>query len=169
MKDSRIKIINKKHIVTVTLVLVLGLIIYPFLSSYIEYMQSRIINEHRAEFQNNLLRSIKDQTTFVMKDITPFQWDELHIFYPYTTRTEMEERLGTTWTTATSYFSYLIESKNFLGEYPLDNDLFHKLVFLDDGSVVLDITLDRMQVDFTRNKELVLSNCTGTERITENK
>jgi hypothetical protein len=40
-----------------------------------------------------------------------------------------------------------------LGEYPLDDDLFYKLVFVKNKKVIADITLDRNTIDFTQVKD----------------
>ena len=67
----------------------------------------------------------------------------------YTSRTERHKKVGTKWTTADTYIGYLIFDKTWLGEHPLDDDMFKKLVFVrkDNVSLVLDVTLDRSDVD----------------------
>jgi|GEM_PF-823211 len=145
---------KKKTFAIVALLLFFVFIIYPVFSSYIEFRVSRIANEHQSEFHNRLLQIIKEEKTFKMKDITPFKWDKMYIFPPYMSKSEMEKEIGKTWTTNKTYLSYLLERETILGE--LNDDLYHKLVFLNGDTIVLDITLDRSQVDFTHNKKLVL-------------
>ncbi|WP_025028913.1 hypothetical protein [Caldalkalibacillus mannanilyticus] len=150
------KMTKKKYIYFVSMFIILGLLVFPALSSYMDYRESRISNEYEREFYDRLLGTIKEETAFKMTDITTFQWDRMHIFPPYTSRSEMENKIGRKWTERKSYLSYLIERKTIFGEHPLDDDRFHSLVFLNGDAIVLDITLDRVQVDFTHNEKLVL-------------
>ncbi|WP_133158821.1 hypothetical protein [Clostridium thermosuccinogenes] len=92
-----------------------------------------------------------------MKNITPFEWDRMYIIRPYTSRTEMHEKVGTKWTTADTYIGYLIFDKTWLGEHPLDDDIFQKLVFVKDNKVVLDVTLNRGDADFTQINSPVIN------------
>lgn len=39
----------------------------------------------------------------------------------------------------------------------MDDDIFHKLIFVKDNKVVLDITLDRNDVDFTQINSPVIN------------
>jgi hypothetical protein len=92
-----------------------------------------------------------------MKNITPFEWERMYIIRPYTSRTEMQKIVGTKWTTADTYIGYLIFDKTWLGEHPLDDDIFHKLVFVKDNKVVLDVTLNRGDADFTQISSPVIN------------
>ena len=127
------------------------------LLSYINYRSQRIDNEHLESFKNNLMATIQQKSYFDMKNITPFEWDRMYIIRPYTSRTEMHEKVGTKWTTADTYIGYLIFDKTWLGEHPLDDDIFQKLVFVKDNKVVLDVTLDRSDVDFTQINSPVIN------------
>jgi hypothetical protein len=140
------KIKSKTIIISVFLIIPLIL----FLSSYINFRSQKINNEHLESFKNNLMTTVQQKSYFDMKNITSFEWDRMYVIWPYTSRTEMQKIIGTKWTTADTYIGYLIFDKTWLGEHPLDDDIFHKLVFVKDNKVVLDVTLDRSDVDFTQ-------------------
>lgn len=138
----------KSKIIIIAVFLIIPLILFS--SSYINFRSQKINNEHLESFRNNLMTTVQQKSYFDMKNITPFEWDRMHIIRPYTSRAEMQKIVGTKWTTADTYIGYLIFDKTWLGEYPLDDDIFHKLVFVKDNKVVLDVTLDRSDVDFTQ-------------------
>lgn len=147
------KIKSKTIIISVFLIIPLIL----FSSSYISFRSQKINNEHLESFKNKLMTTIQQKSYFDMKNITPFEWDRMYIIRPYTSRTEMHEKVGTKWTTADTYIGYLIFDKTWLGEHPLDDDIFQKLVFVKDNKVVLDVTLDRSDVDFTQINSPVIN------------
>jgi len=103
------------------------------------------------------MTTIQQKSYFDIKNITPFEWDRMYVILPYTSRTEMQKIVGTKWTTADTYIGYLIFDKTWLGEHPLDDDIFQKLVFVKDNKVVLDVTLDRSDVDFTQINSPVIN------------
>jgi hypothetical protein len=147
------KIKSKTIIIAVFLIIPLIL----FLSSYISFRSQKINNEHLESFKNNLMTTIQQKSYFDMKNITPFEWDRMYVILPYTSRTEMQKIVGTKWTTADTYIGYLIYDKTWLGEHPLDDDIFHKLVFVKDNKVVLDVTLNRSDADFTQISSPVIN------------
>ncbi len=147
------KIKSKTIIISVFLIIPLIL----FSSSYISFRSQKINNEHLESFKNNLMTTIQQKSYFDIKNITPFEWDRMYVILPYTSRTEMQKIVGTKWTTADTYIGYLIFDKTWLGEHPLDDDIFHKLVFVKDNKVVLDVTLNRGDADFTQISSPVIN------------
>jgi hypothetical protein len=147
------KIKSKTIIISVFLIIPLIL----FSSSYISFRSQKINNEHLESFKNKLTTTIQKESYFDMKNITPFEWERMYIIRPYTSRTEMQKIVGTKWTTADTYIGYLIFDKTWLGEHPLDDDIFHKLVFVKDNKVVLDVTLNRGDADFTQISSPVIN------------
>lgn len=104
-----------------------------------------------------------------MINITAFKWDKMYVFPPYTTRAQMHTKIGIEWTTADTYIGYLIQ-KTSIGDYPLDDDSVHKLVFIKDNKVICDCTLLREYGDFTFAKDIVDSdNAIFLISISENK
>lgn len=147
------KIKSKTIIISVFLIIPLIL----FSSSYINFRSQKINNEYLESFKNKLMTTIQQESYFDMKNITPFEWDRMYVILPYTSRTEMQKIVGTKWTTADTYIGYLIFDKTWLGEHPLDDDIFHKLVFVKDNKVVLDVTLNRGDADFTQISSPVIN------------
>lgn len=147
------KIKSKTIIISVFLIIPLIL----FSSSYISFRSQKINNEHLESFKNNLMTTIQQKSYFDIKNITPFEWDRMYVILPYTSRTEMQKIVGTKWTAADTYIGYLIFDKTWLGEHPLDDDIFHKLVFVKDNKVVLDVTLNRGDADFTQISSPVIN------------
>lgn len=137
----------KQTIVRVFLLALLLLV----LSSYINFRIIKVDNNYAGDFRNQLTVSVEAES-FSMKDLTPFIWDKMYVIKPYTSKTEMQKILGIKWTTANTYLGYLLE-KTYFGEYPLDDDRFHKLIFVKDDEVILDITIDRVEADFTKIDE----------------
>lgn len=119
--------------------------------SYLYYMNIKVSNIYANDFRHDLLQAKSQEKTFDMKDITQFEWDKMIVFYPYTSREEMEKVIGREWT-GYSYFGYLFIQKTILGEYPLDDDSLNKLVFMKGEKVVLDITFQRGELDLTQIK-----------------
>ncbi|HEY0707873.1 MAG TPA: hypothetical protein VGG33_13805 [Polyangia bacterium] len=67
------------------------------------------------------MASKENETVVKMADATPFPWERLHVFGPYTTAETVENELGFSW-----WRSNAIES----------NDHFALLVFVRGGKVV---------------------------------
>lgn len=145
----------KSKIIIIAVFLIIPLIL--FLSSYINFRSQKINNEYLESFKNKLMTTIQQKSYFDIKNITPFEWDRMYVILPYTSRTEMQKIVGTKWTTADTYIGYLIFDKTWLGEHPLDDDIFHKLVFVKDNKVVLDVTLNRGDADFTQISSPVIN------------
>ena len=118
-------------------------------SSYAHYNSIKVNNKYAEGFRRDLIDAVNQEKPFELKELTKFEWDSMIVFHPYTSRDVMEKTVGREWTTYT-YLGYLLIQKTFLGDYPLDDDRFHKIVFLKDERVVLDLTLDRGEVDFTQ-------------------
>jgi len=146
---------TKSKTIIIAVFLIIPLIL--FLSSYMGFRSQKINNEHLESFKNKLMTTIQQESYFDMKNITPFEWDRMYVILPYTSRTEMQKIVGTKWTTADTYIGYLIFDKTWLGEHPLDDDIFHKLVFVKDNKVVLDVTLNRGDADFTQISSPVIN------------
>ncbi|SDK12514.1 hypothetical protein [Natronincola ferrireducens] len=135
----------KKKKLLLMIFLIISLLI---LSSYMNFRMMKVNNLYLNEFKDKLITTIQEDTSFHMKDLTPFDWDKAFIIYPYTSKTEMQKIVGKEWTTHNTYIGYLIE-KTYFGEHPLDDDIFHKLVFVKDEEIILDITIQRIMADFT--------------------
>ena len=146
---------TKSKTIIIAVFLIIPLIL--FLSSYINFRSQKINNEYLESFKNKLMTTIQQESYFDMKNITPFERDRMYVILPYTSRTEMQKIVGTKWTTADTYIGYLIFDKTWLGEHPLDDDIFHKLVFVKDNKVVLDVTLNRGDADFTQISSPVIN------------
>jgi hypothetical protein len=145
----------KSKTIIISVFLIIPLILFSL--SYINFRSQKINNEHLESFKNKLMTTIQQESYFDMKNITPFEWDRMYVILPYTSRTEMQKIVGTKWTTADTYIGYLIFDKTWLGEHPLDDDIFHKLVFVKDNKVVLDVTLNRGDADFTQISSPVIN------------
>jgi hypothetical protein len=139
---------SKKKTIIISVLIFIPLIL--LILDYVNFRSQRTNHKHLESFKSELMTSIRQESSFDMKDITPFEWDKMYVIRPYLSRTEMYNIVGTKWTTADSYVGYLIFDKTRLGEYPLDDDIYHKLIFVNDNKVVLDVTLDRTDVDFTQ-------------------
>ena len=124
---------------------------------YINFRTIRLENIYENDFNYELYKTVENYESFKMKDVTPFIWDKIYIIRPYISKLEMEKILGEKWTTSDTYLEYLIE-KTFLGKHPLDDDSLHKLIFTKEGKVILDITINRMEIDFTRLNDYVYPN-----------
>lgn len=149
MKSNRNKIV---------LVIVLGILLIFFLKSFIQFRINRIDNIYYTEFKNNLTCTMEASESFYMHELTPFTWEKMYIMKPYTSKKEMNEIVGIKWTTYNTYLGYLWEGKTYLGNNPLDDDIFHKLVFVNKEKVILDITIMRNLADFTNIDNIVLIN-----------
>ena len=145
----------KSKTIIISVFLIIPLILFSL--SYINFRSQKINNEHLESFKNKLMTTIQQESYFDMKNITLFEWDRMYVILSYTSRTEMQKIVGTKWTTADTYIGYLIFDKTWLGEHPLDDDIFHKLVFVKDNKVVLDVTLNRGDADFTQISSPVIN------------
>lgn len=130
-------------------VIVLTVIVIPMVYSMVHYLEVKIDNSHEPEFRQTLIQAVSEGEPFDMRALTSFDWDRMMVFYPYTSLEEMERVVGREWT-SDSYFGYYLFQKTFLGDYPLDDDVYNKLVFMLDDQVVLDTTFNRGDVDLTQ-------------------
>lgn len=142
---------NMKKLLIPTILVVILLI--PFGVSYFSFQSQQIANQGAKEFSLHLQAAMSRHQPFKISDLTSVEWDRVYVFHPYTSKSEMEKTTAIRWSTSHSYFDYLLE-RTFLGEYPLDDDSLNKLVFMKDGKVVLDVTLNRAEADFTDVKEI---------------
>lgn len=145
----------KRKTIIATVLLIVPLILLLF--SYINFRSLRVENKYYNSFKGELMATVQQDVFFDMNDITPFEWDRMYVIMPYTSKTEMQKIVGIKWTTTDTYIGYLIFDKTWFGEHPLDDDIFHKLVFVKDNKVVLDVTLDRSNVDFTQISSPVIN------------
>lgn len=136
------------------IIFVLIIIIIPIGVSYIDYLKYNVSNENDNEFRKRLFSTIYHKKSFTMDEVTSFEWDKIFIFEPYLPRDYMESIVGSKWTNANSYLGYLYQRSS-LDEFPLLDETYHKLVFINNDKVVLDITLERYNIDFLPIKEIV--------------
>ncbi|MFP4978538.1 hypothetical protein ACE6ED_24225 [Paenibacillus sp. CN-4] len=115
--------------------------------AYADYRSVRIGNESGPVLYRRLLGALSEGPVLRMRDITPFEWDHLYVFQPYTTRGQMEQKVGRRWTTSRSFAAYVAERLR-LGNDPLKDATQQKLVFVKQGIVVAEVTLDRTESDF---------------------
>lgn len=141
---------SKKNLVFLSIAIVFVVL---FLFSYVPFLKIKVNNKHTAGFEQKLQEVMMRKEVFDMKDVTDFEWDQMYVFYPYTSRKQMEETVGKKWTTG-SYPGYLLERTQ-LGNYPIDDESFNKLVFVRGEEVVLDVTLYRSEGDFTKITEII--------------
>lgn len=134
-----------KRFIFPTIVLVL---LTLFIYSYYSYSMVRVTNRHVELFSSQLKSIVNEQDVFDMTDVTDFDWDKMIVFGPYTSREEMEKKVGQKWTTY-SFIGYYAFQKTIFGKYPLDDDSYNKVIFIKDDKIVLDATFNRGQVDFT--------------------
>ncbi|WP_141501222.1 hypothetical protein [Paenibacillus luteus] len=137
------RILNKYVIMAMILGLFISLAV-----SYGNYRTLKINHLEKAGFIKNLQAAVSQNSQLDLKETTDFEWDTLYMFPPYLSKAEMEKTVGVKWSAEPTYFNYL--SHQLTGEeFPLLDDSLHKLVFVRGDDVVLDVTLDRMLVDFT--------------------
>lgn len=130
------------------LIIILPVIIL-IMTSYIHYKMIQIDNSYVNEFREKLELAVKQENSFRLNDVTPFEWDRVIMIRPYTSKKEMEQMVGKKWTTHQTYLGYLFE-KSYFGKYPIEDDAFHKLLFIKGDEVVLDATLMKSEADFTQ-------------------
>lgn len=141
---------KKQKIVVLITVLIL---ITPFIYSYFAYSSIRVSNSYAEPFSSSLENFVKKQEEFDMTEVTDFDWDKMMVFGPYTSREEMEKKVGR-WTTY-SYIGYYAIQKTILGKYPLDDDSFNKVIFIKGEKIVLDVTFSRGEVDLTELSQVI--------------
>lgn len=103
--------------------------------------------------QIDSVRSSGKSTTMNVKELTNFAWDKLYLFGPYTTHTQINERLGYTWTH---------------NSLRLSDDNLYLIVFSLDGKVVqyLDQTtpiLGDFNTIYTPERGVVQFSSSGTD------
>jgi len=130
------------------------LIAIPVVASLGEYTRAKTALHDDSRFIRELSVIALTADAFGMAEVTDFDWDTLYIFGPYTTWREMEEQVGRAW--YESYADYLIR-RTPIGRHPVDDDSLQKLVFVLDGRVVLDATVRRSIMDFTKLDKTRLS------------
>lgn len=140
----------KKNIFIIVLVILIAALSY----SYYSYSKIKTNNIHADKFSKDLIDVVNLKKDFHMSDVTDFNWDQMIVFYPYTSREEMVSVIGHDWTTH-SYVGYVLFQKTFLGDYPLDDDSVNKVVFLEGDKVILDVTFNRKDVDLTELKQRI--------------
>ncbi|MFD0618150.1 hypothetical protein ACFQZR_11805 [Paenibacillus sp. GCM10027629] len=140
--------IRREHWILIAILLA---ILIPFTGSYLNYTKLNVSDQYADEFRNNLFEALNRKKPFTMDEVTHFAWDRMHVFGPYLSREQMQQVTGSTWTHSRTYIGYIFEG---LDDFPLLDESYHKLVFIHQGKVVLDITLDRNNVDFLSIKEL---------------
>lgn len=137
----------------VLLLLVICIFLTPLFYYFVSYLTIKVPNTDISRFKNKLIEVMKQPEPFEMNEITDFEWDRMYVFYPYTSRDKMVSVVGRKWTRG-PFIGYLFE-QSVLGQYPLDDESLNKLVFTQNGKVVLDVTLDRREADFTNIPEVV--------------
>lgn len=131
----------------IILVFIEGLFVAIFLASYIYYSQIRVEPVLAEQLVKRLTAAVLHNDSFHMADVTPFDWDVMYMFPPYTSRKKMEQEVGVPWTEKTSYWQFFLERTNTV-ETPMLFENVHKLVFVENGKVVCAVTLERA-IDFT--------------------
>lgn len=144
------KISKKKAILLSILIILLASFIY----SYYSYSELKVTNQYEDVFSEKLLAVVGQNEAFDMADITPFEWDKMIVFSPYASKEEMEKTVGREWTTY-SYIGYYLFQKTFLGEQPLINDSVNKIIFMKGDEIILDVTFNRNQADFTQITQII--------------
>ena len=142
--------IRRKHWI---LIAVLLAILIPFTISYLNYTKLNVSDQYADEFRGKLFKTIYKQKPFTMDEVTNFAWDQMYVFGPYLPQEHMQQVTGSTWTNNRTYVGYLLGGLG-MDDFPLLDESYHKLVFVNQEKVVLDITLERYTVDFLSIKEL---------------
>ncbi|WP_054024741.1 hypothetical protein [Bacillus sp. FJAT-28004] len=143
-----------RKIIKWVIIALLIIIFLPLILSYSNYRMTRVTNDHEAMFTEQLKTAVQKGKPFDMKDVATFDWDKMFMFQTYGSREEMEKAVGVAWNSETSYVGYLIDRK-MIGDFPMLDESIHKLVFVNDDEVVLDITLDRAIADFTASSRMI--------------
>ncbi len=120
-------------------------IIYLLFSlfQYMSFMFIRIDNSHADEVSNRLQEQVNNQQSFIASEVTPFTWDKVYIFSPYTTRNMMEEVVGSKWAASRSYLGWQIEKRT----DPLPDDGIITFIFVKEDQVVCDLRWTREDGD----------------------
>lgn len=120
----------------------------PFGYSIAVYLQAKVSGSD-AGFERRLYEAVEHGEVFDMRDITPFEWDRMYVFGPYSTQDEMEKALGLEWTTRT-WFGYWLDRAANIEHWLYVDESHNKLIFVRDQEIALDITLRRGKADFTQ-------------------
>lgn len=126
-----------------------------FAVTYMMYSSVHIKNANADDVSRKLALAVSAGEEIDMSELAPFEWDKLLVFGPYTSKAEMERLVGREWTTH-SYAGYWLVDNTWLGRYPLDDDVWNKLVWMNGRHVVLDVTLNRREVDATRLPQMIM-------------
>ncbi|MDW7674261.1 MAG: hypothetical protein SCK28_06995 [Bacillota bacterium] len=135
--------------------IIIVMIAIPLIASYTHYRSIKIDNDYEYKFIASLSATIAEKSSFNLQEVTPFDWDKMLMIPPYTSKTEIQKIVGQEWTIYNTYLGYLFE-KTIFGEHPLDDDIFHKLIFIKDDEIIVDVTLMRTTADFTQLQGEVL-------------
>lgn len=144
----------KIRVVRRILIILMIITLVSITVSYVGYLKYNVSNKNNNAFRERLFSTIYEEKTFTMEEVTSFEWDKMFVFEPYLSRDFMESVTGSEWTNANSYLEYLYQRSS-LDEFPLLDETYYKLVFINNDKVVLDITLERYNINFLQMKELV--------------
>lgn len=150
---------KRKWIISLLIILgiVISILLVLLLSSYLDYRALRIDNKYEVVVYDNLLAIAEADTTFDLNNVTPFEWDTMHVYPPYTPKELMVEEQGMNWTREPFFYRYLFQ-KALKMDGTLLHDGYHTLVFTYDNKVILDLTLNRSDLDFTQVRQVIESN-----------
>lgn len=140
----------------IVLLITVLILITSLIFSYYSYSKIKVSNRYANSFSKSLIQVVNEQKEFHMADVTEFNWDRMIVFGPYTPREHMEEKVGQRWTTH-SYAGYYLIQKTILGEHPLDDDSYNKVIFINGDKIMLDVTFNRGQVDLTKLHSQVIN------------
>lgn len=113
---------------------------------YVGYLKSNKLDE---EFKERLFSTIYQKETFTMDEVTNFEWGELYIFGPYTSREQMENEMGIK--SERSFLDNVLPDD----DIGLQDDSRHRLVFINNKEIVFKIDLERFDVDFLPIKKII--------------
>lgn len=102
-----------------------------------------------TEFNNRIMTAIEADNIINLHEVTPFDWDKLYYFHPYTPPGRMYEITGARWTNNHTFIGYLFF--NDLAKEVLYDELY-TLVFINNGKVVCHFT--GLKKDFDFDQEL---------------
>lgn len=105
-----------RHPLVVTLLIVAAMLV--------RYLVMQVEEENlRRQIVEAFQTTVEAQKPFVLSEVTPFEWDRVHVFGGYTSTQRMEASLGLRWRAGGIFGVGLMEGSNFL-------------VFVRDGQVV---------------------------------
>jgi hypothetical protein len=108
---------------------------------YIGYRNKKVINVDISIIED--IQAIEDGE-YLIDEIIPFEWDEIHIFEPYISDSHIYQRVGKEYTTASNYLSYKIIDDH----TGLWYDHLKKMVIMNKGVIIYDINYNRLLFDF---------------------